>query len=129
MRPGPPCAARSSCRAREPEWGGGRGSGEETAARIKAAAGLFPTLNVDLIFNQAHQTQASLERDLDIFLGLGANQVSCYPLMTAPSVKRRMENAVGVPDQDRERVDKGKGVDRGCRRRLKKKKHPDDLQN
>jgi coproporphyrinogen III oxidase-like Fe-S oxidoreductase len=77
------------------------GSGTETAARIKAAAGMFPTLNVDLIFNQAHQTQASLERDLDIFLSLGANQVSCYPLMTAPSVKRRMESAMGVPDHSR----------------------------
>ncbi len=77
------------------------GSGAETAARLKAAAGMFPTLNVDLIFNQAHQTQASLERDLDIFLSLGANQVSCYPLMTAPSVKRRMEGAMGVPDHSR----------------------------
>ncbi|MDI1319482.1 MAG: radical SAM protein, partial [bacterium] len=85
----------------EMERYGKYGSGEETAARIKAAAGMFPTLNVDLIFNQAHQTQASLERDLDIFLGLGANQVSCYPLMTAPSVKRRMETAMGVPDHHR----------------------------
>ncbi|MDI1248505.1 MAG: coproporphyrinogen III oxidase family protein [Lacunisphaera sp.] len=80
------------------------GSGEETAARIKAAAGMFPTLNVDLIFNQAHQTRASLERDLDIFLSLGANQVSCYPLMTAPTVKRRMETAMGVPDRRRLRL-------------------------
>ncbi len=80
------------------------GSGEETAARIKAAAGMFPTLNVDLIFNQAHQMKASLERDLDIFLSLGANQVSCYPLMTAPTVKRRMENAMGVPDRRRLRM-------------------------
>ena len=80
------------------------GGGEETAARIKAAAGMFPTLNVDLIFNQAHQTLASLERDLDIFLALGANQISCYPLMTAPSVQRRMEGAMGVPDRRRLRV-------------------------
>lgn len=80
------------------------GSGEETAARIKAAAAMFPTFNVDLIFNQAHQTQASLERDLNIFLSLEANQVSCYPLMTAPSVKRRMEVAMGVPDPRRLRV-------------------------
>ncbi|MBI2497064.1 MAG: coproporphyrinogen III oxidase family protein [Opitutae bacterium] len=80
------------------------GSGEETAARIRAAAGIFPTFNVDLIFNQPHQTLASLERDLDIFLSLGANQISCYPLMTAPAVKRRMEGAMGVPDRRRLRV-------------------------
>lgn len=85
----------------EMERFGKYGSGAETAARVKAAAGMFPTLNIDLIFNQAHQTQASLERDLDIFLTLGANQVSCYPLMTAPSVKRRMEGAMGVPDNRR----------------------------
>jgi coproporphyrinogen III oxidase-like Fe-S oxidoreductase len=77
------------------------GSGAEVAAHIRAAAGLFPTLNVDLIFNQPHQSQASLERDLAIFRTLGANQVSCYPLMTSPAVLRRMSGAMGVPDHRR----------------------------
>ncbi|MBI2516950.1 MAG: coproporphyrinogen III oxidase family protein [Opitutae bacterium] len=77
------------------------GSGADTAERIRAAAGMFPTLNVDLIFNQAHQTLESFERDLDLFRSLGANQVSCYPLMTAPSVARRMEGAMGAPDRGR----------------------------
>jgi coproporphyrinogen III oxidase-like Fe-S oxidoreductase len=77
------------------------GSGDEVAALIRGAAGQFPTLNVDLIFNQPHQTLASLERDLDIFRTLGANQVSCYPLMTSPTVRRRMRDAMGVPDQRR----------------------------
>ncbi|MFI5356123.1 MAG: coproporphyrinogen III oxidase family protein [Opitutales bacterium] len=77
------------------------GSGAETAAHIRAAAGIFPTFNVDLIFNQPHQTLASLERDLDIFLSLGANQVSCYPLMSSPTVSRRMAGAMGLPDRRR----------------------------
>ncbi len=77
------------------------GSGEEVAEHIRSAAGMFPTLNVDLIFNQPHQTMASLERDLEIFQSLGANQVSCYPLMTSPTVTRRMESAMGMPDQRR----------------------------
>lgn len=77
------------------------GSGEEIAAQIRGAAGCFPTLNVDLIFNQPHQTLASLERDLEIFRTLGANQVSCYPLMTSPTVLRRMAGAMGVPDRRR----------------------------
>ena len=77
------------------------GSGAEIADRIRGAAGLFPTLNVDLIFNQPHQTLASLERDLEIFQTLGANQVSCYPLMTSPSVLRRMAGAMGTPDRRR----------------------------
>lgn len=77
------------------------GGGAETAERIRAAAGIFPTLNVDLIFNQPRQTLASLERDLQIFQGLGANQVSCYPLMTSPSGLRRLAGAMGVPDRRR----------------------------
>ena len=77
------------------------GDGAETAERIRAVAGMFPTLNVDLIFNQPHQTLASLERDIAIFQSLGANQVSFYPLMTSPTVERRMVGAMGLPDQRR----------------------------
>ena len=77
------------------------GSGAEIEAHLRGAAGLFPTLNVDLIFNQPHQTQASLERDLAIVRAVGANQVSCYPLMTSPTVQRRMADAMGVPDRRR----------------------------
>ena len=80
------------------------GSGAEIATHIRAAAGLFPTLNVDLIFNQPHQTLASLERDLAIFRSLGANQVSCYPLMSSPTVLRRMSGAMGIPDRGRLRT-------------------------
>ncbi|MBI2513012.1 MAG: coproporphyrinogen III oxidase family protein [Opitutae bacterium] len=77
------------------------GSGADTAERIRNAAAMFPTFNVDLIFNQPHQTVASLERDLEIFLSLGANQVSCYPLMTSPTTLRRMQGAMGTPDRRR----------------------------
>jgi coproporphyrinogen III oxidase-like Fe-S oxidoreductase len=77
------------------------GSGTETAERIRLAAPYFPTLNVDLIFNQPHQTMESLRRDLAIFRSLGANQVSMYPLMTSPTVQRRMDKHMGRPDQRR----------------------------
>ncbi len=80
------------------------GSAEEIVAHLRAAAGLFPTLNVDLIFNQPHQSLASLERDLDIFESTGANQVSCYPLMTSPTVLRRMRDTMGAPDPRRLRT-------------------------
>jgi len=80
------------------------GGGSETAERIRAAAGMFPTFNVDLIFNQAHQTVAGFERDLDIVLSTGANQVSCYPLMTSPGVRRRMAAGMGLPDRRRLRL-------------------------
>lgn len=77
------------------------GSSEEIQAHLRAAAGMFPTLNIDLIFNQPHQSLASLERDLDIIRALGANQVSFYPLMTSPTVARRMAGAMGLPDPRR----------------------------
>jgi len=77
------------------------GSAEEIITRLQSAAGLFPTLNVDLIFNQPHQSLASLEHDLDLVRELGVTQVSCYPLMSAPSVKRRMTTAMGAPDSRR----------------------------
>ena len=72
------------------------GSAEEIIAHLQGVAGMFPTLNVDLIFNQPHQTLASLEHDLDLVRALGVTQVSCYPLMTTPSVQRRMSTAMGV---------------------------------
>ncbi|MDP1579701.1 MAG: coproporphyrinogen III oxidase family protein [Candidatus Didemnitutus sp.] len=77
------------------------GSGAETRERIRAVAGIFPTLNVDFIFNQPHQTRASLERDLALFRTLGANQVSFYPLMTSPTVDRRMTKQMGQTDPRR----------------------------
>jgi menaquinone C8-methyltransferase len=73
------------------------GSGAEIVERVRQAAGMFPTLNLDLIFNQPHQTTASLERDLELVRATGANQVSCYPLMTSPSVRRQMVSTMGLP--------------------------------
>jgi coproporphyrinogen III oxidase-like Fe-S oxidoreductase len=77
------------------------GSGAEIQEHLRAAVGYIPTLNVDLIFNQAHQTLASLERDLEIVTAVGANQVSCYPLMSSPGVQRQMQAAMGAPDRRR----------------------------
>ena len=73
------------------------GSSEEIQAHLRGAVGMFPTVNIDLIFNQPHQNLASLERDLAILDGLGVNQVSFYPLMTSPTVARRMAGAMGLP--------------------------------
>jgi coproporphyrinogen III oxidase-like Fe-S oxidoreductase len=77
------------------------GTGDEIQRHLRAAAGFFPTLNVDLIFNQPHQSAASLERDLDIVSAVGANQVSCYPLMSSPTVRRQMIATMGAPDRRR----------------------------
>jgi len=77
------------------------GSGAEAQDHLRRAAGLFPTLNVDLIFNLPHQEIESLERDLEIVRAVGANQVSLYPLMTSPAIAQRMAASTGMPDRRR----------------------------
>jgi menaquinone C8-methyltransferase len=80
------------------------GSGAQIVEQLRGAVGMFPTLNVDLIFNQPHQSLASLGRDLEIFRSTDANQISFYPLMTSPAVLRKMSGAMGVPDPRRRRA-------------------------
>ena len=80
------------------------GSGMEIALRLKKAQGSFDTLNVDMIFNFPHQTEDSLDRDLDVLISeVGADQVSWYPLMTAASTRRSMLKDMGRVDYSRER--------------------------
>ena len=80
------------------------GSGAEIAARLKNQRGSFDTLNVDMIFNFPHQTEESLDRDLDMLIAdIEADQVSWYPLMTAASTRRAMLKDMGRVDYSRER--------------------------
>ena len=72
------------------------GSGEQIIERLDRAAGLFDTLNVDMIFNQPLQTLESLDRDLDILTTHRiADQVSFYPLMPASTTARAMSHEMG----------------------------------
>ena len=80
------------------------GSGEIIKSRLISAQHRFDTLNIDMIFNLPSQSVASLERDLAIVTDeIEARQVSWYPLMTAPSAARAMEQAMGAVDFSRER--------------------------
>jgi len=74
------------------------GSGEQIRQRLAEAQGIFPTLNVDMIFNLPGQTLGMLDRDLDTLLDLAVDQASFYPLMTAPSAARRMRESMGESD-------------------------------
>jgi coproporphyrinogen III oxidase-like Fe-S oxidoreductase len=58
------------------------GSGSDIRRNLSAARGRFATLNVDLIFNFAGQTESMLRRDLQIVSELGVDQITCYPLMS-----------------------------------------------
>ena len=80
------------------------GSGEMIKSRLINAQHRFDTLNVDMIFNLPTQTVESLERDLVTLTDeVQARQVSWYPLMTAPSTRKAMEQSMGQVDFSRER--------------------------
>jgi len=71
------------------------GSGEENLKRFQTVAGMFPTVNVDMIFNFPSQTAAILKSDVQHILDSGVNQTTFYPLMTAPSVARTLNQTIG----------------------------------
>ena len=80
------------------------GSGKQIAERLRATEGVFDTLNVDLIFNFPEQTEAALQRDMDVLIDdIGVDQVSFYPLMTTASTRKKMRATVGQVDYGRER--------------------------
>ena len=69
---------------------------------LAQAEGIISTLNIDLIFNIPIQSDASLHRDIDRILEIGPDQVTFYPLMTAPSVERNLNQMLGPVDYRKE---------------------------
>ena len=81
------------------------GSGVHIRQRLKAASGVFHTLNVDMIFNLPHQSEASLQSDLNILTqDVAADQVSYYPLMTTSTTTKAMHRDMGSVDYGREKT-------------------------
>lgn len=88
---------------REMERDAKYGSAAEIMARLERAAGFFPTLNADMIFNLPHQDEASLRRDVErLTRELGVDQATFYPLMSARSTRLKMARSMGEVDFDRE---------------------------
>lgn len=80
------------------------GSGDEIRRRLNRVQGTFETLNVDMIFNFPHQTEESLQNDLEVLTDdVNASQVSYYPLMATDSTRRSMLRTMGAVDFRRER--------------------------
>ena len=78
------------------------GSGEQVLAALTEVAGVFESLNVDLIFNFPNQTEQMLRHDIDLLKASGADQVTMYPLMVSPAVRRSLAQSVGKVDYARE---------------------------
>ncbi len=81
------------------------GSGAQIRERLKAVAGQFDTLNIDMIFNLPNQTAASLQTDLRYLTDdVIADQVSYYPLMTTSTTRKSMLRNMGSVDFSREKA-------------------------
>ncbi len=78
------------------------GSCEEIVERLRAVAGRFHSLNVDLIFNFPTQTEAMLLHDIETVKESGCNQTTFYPLMVSPAVAHSLRRSVGRVDYSRE---------------------------
>lgn len=78
------------------------GCGDEIFERVSIAAGKFPSLNVDMIFNFPSQTPAILESDIERVKRTGANQATFYPLMVSPRNRRELARTIGAVDYGRE---------------------------
>jgi len=81
------------------------GGGEQIKQRLMRTRGEFETLNVDMIFNLPHQTEASLMHDLHVITAeINADQGSFYPLMSSDSTVRSMRKDMGKVDYRREKT-------------------------
>jgi coproporphyrinogen III oxidase-like Fe-S oxidoreductase len=68
------------------------GTPDQILERIAYAAPMFPTFNIDMIFNFPGQTEGMVQQDIEAVIHSAANQVTYYPLMVSPSV----EQSIGV---------------------------------
>jgi len=78
------------------------GSGEAIRDRMKQALGQFETLNADMIFNFPTQRMDMLNRDLDILMEIGMDQITYYPLMVSDATRQTVSRTLGRVDYDRE---------------------------
>ncbi len=78
------------------------GSSKMQLENVSKAIGQFPIVNLDFIFNLPSQTEEILQNDLKMILKMNSEQISFYPLMYSPSVKKRIEKNLGKLDTDNE---------------------------
>ena len=79
------------------------GHAADIKARLAKAVGVFDTLNIDFIFNIPSQTDDMLLGDLAAIDELLPEQVTFYPLMTAPSVESVLKKSLGSIDYAKEK--------------------------
>ncbi|MFN3628924.1 MAG: radical SAM family heme chaperone HemW [Casimicrobiaceae bacterium] len=75
-------------------------SGDEASAAIEAALGLFPSVNVDLMYALPGQTVAQALADIETALALGVPHLSCYQLTLEPNTVFAKKPPPGLPEHD-----------------------------
>ncbi|MGZ3648080.1 MAG: coproporphyrinogen III oxidase family protein [Syntrophales bacterium] len=78
------------------------GSCEAITSRLSQTLGQFDTLNADMIFNFPSQSMTMLDRDLDILMDLGIDQITYYPLMVSDSTRQAVGEKFGYVDYAKE---------------------------
>jgi coproporphyrinogen III oxidase-like Fe-S oxidoreductase len=63
---------------------------EHSLKAVEAARGKFDTLNIDMIWGGRNDTVGRIREEADKALSLGADQVTFYPLMPAPGLRKLM---------------------------------------
>lgn len=79
------------------------GSSKAITQRLSQTLGQFDTLNADMIFNFPSQSMTMLERDLDILMDLGIDQITYYPLMVSDSTRQAVGEKFGRVDYAKEK--------------------------
>jgi len=79
------------------------GSGEDIAERLSSIAGMFDTLNADMIFNFANQSDEMLMQDIETLSKIPVDQVTWYPLMVSRGQKNELFEKCGKVDYRREK--------------------------
>lgn len=78
------------------------GSAKKQYAQLEILKEKFHIVNVDMIFNMPNQTRETIKYDLQRLSELNPQQISYYPLMHSPSVKKRIEKNLGRVHSDHE---------------------------
>jgi len=79
------------------------GSGEEIRENLSSVAGMFDTVNVDMIFNFPSQTEEMLLADIKIVKEVKADQITYYPLIVSNHNKKEIAEKCGQIDYRQEK--------------------------
>jgi menaquinone C8-methyltransferase len=78
------------------------GSAHEQYEKVRNAMGNFKTINIDMIYNYPTQSEEELSGDIETILKLKPNQVTFYPLMYSPALKKTLIKQWGETSKHKE---------------------------